>query len=97
MKSILTSITLSLFAVSIFAQKPEEVLATATGLTFTPTALSENGRKLFVDQKAILASERSALLAQMITEVLLESEAKSRRVTSDSIVAAELKKIATPT
>lgn len=97
MKFILTSIALSLFAISIFAQKPDEVLATATGLTFTPTALSENSRKLFHEQKAILASERSTLLSQMVTELLLESEAKSRGVTSDSIVAAELKKIPNPT
>lgn len=97
MKFILTLIALSLFAVCLLAQKPDEVLATATDLTFTPTALSENSRKLFVDQKGILASERSALLSQMITGLLLESEAKSRDGTSDSIVAAELKKIANPT
>lgn len=97
MKFILTSIALSLFAISIFAQKPDEVLATATGLTFTPAALSENSRKLFVDQKGILASERSALLSQMITDLLFESEARSRGVTSDSIVADELKKIPNPT
>lgn len=97
MKFIFTSIILGLFAVCLVAQKPDEVLATATGLTFTPSALSENGRKLFVEQKAILASERSTLLSQMITELLLESEARSRGLTSDSIVAAELKKIPNPT
>ena len=97
MKIILTTVILGVLGVSLLAQKPDEVLATATGLTFTSSALSENGRKLFVEQKTVVASERSKLLSQMIAEILLESEAKSRGVTSDSLIAAELKKAAGPT
>ena len=97
MKFIFTAIFLGIFAVSLQAQKPDEVLATATGLTFTPNALSEGARKLLLGQNTIIASERTRLLSQMIAEMLIDSEAKSQNVTSDSIVAAELKKVAAPT
>ncbi len=97
MKSIFTIFFLCLSAVSLLAQKPDEVLATATGLTFTQSSLSENGRKIYLGQERILSNERTRLLSQMVSERLLESEAKSRGATSDSIIAAELKKIANPT
>lgn len=97
MKLILAAIVLSAFTVSLLAQKPDEVLATAAGLTFTSSSLSENGRKLFVEQKTIVASERSRLLSQMINGVLFESEGKSQGLTSDALIAAELKKASSPT
>ena len=97
MKFILTLIALSLFAVCLLAQKPDEVLATATGLTFTPKSLSEDGRKLYLGQNTVIAGERTRLLSEMAAELLLESEAKSLSVTRDSLVTAELKKVVAPT
>jgi protein-disulfide isomerase len=97
MKFIFALFFLCLSAVSLLAQKPDEVLATATGLTFTQSSLSENGRKIYLGQAKILSSERTRLLSRMIDELLLESEAKSSGATSDSLIAVELKKIAKPT
>ncbi|MGB7208775.1 MAG: thioredoxin domain-containing protein [Pyrinomonadaceae bacterium] len=97
MKSIFALFFLCLSAVSLLAQKPDEVLATATGLTFTQSSLSENGRKIYLGQAKILSSERTRLLSQMVDGLLLESEAKSSGAASDSLIAAELKKIAKPT
>ena len=97
MKFTFAVIFLCLSAVSLLAQMPNEVLATATGLTFTQSSLSENGRKIYLGQAKILSSERTRLLSQMVDGLLLESEAKSSGATNDSLIAAELKKIAKPT
>lgn len=97
MKSIFTAFFLSLSVVSLLAQKPDEVLATATGLAFTQSSLSENGKNIYLGQARILSNERTRLLSQMVDEFLLEAEAGSPGPTSDSLVAAELKKVAKPT
>ena len=88
-----------LVASSFLAQAPpaEQVLATATGLKFTQSSLSENGRKLFAEQNAILAAERSKLFAQMAADTLMEFEAKSRGVTRELLIDSEARKAADPT
>jgi protein-disulfide isomerase len=97
MKFIFATFFLYLSTVSLLAQKPDEVLATATGLTFTQSSLSENGQKIYLGQAKILSGERTRLLSQMVDELLLESEAKLKSAASDSLIASELKKIAKPT
>lgn len=97
MKFLFTAIFTWIFAVTLFAQKPHEVLATATGLTFTPASLSEDTRKLFLNQTSVVAAERTRLLSQMVSDLLLDAEAKSLSVTRDALVTAELKKVAVPT
>ena len=97
MKFIFLAFFFGLLAVSLFAQKADEVLATATDLTFTPKSLSEDGRKLYLGQNTVIAGERTRLLSEMAAELLLESEAKSLSVTRDSLVMAELKKVVAPT
>ncbi len=97
MKFIFTTVCLGFFALSLIAQKPDEVLATATGLTFTPSALSEDGRKLFLSQNTVVASERTRLLSQMEADLLLDAEARSLGVTRDLFVTTEMKKVAAPT
>jgi protein-disulfide isomerase len=97
MKPIFALFFLCLSAVLLLAQKPDEILATATGLTFTQSSLSENGQKIYLGQAKILSGERTRLLSQMVDELLLESEAKLKSAASDSLIAVELKKIAKPT
>lgn len=96
MKIVFTILFLCMFAVLLPAQKPDEVLATAAGLTFNQAALSENGRKIYLGQDKIVASERTKLLSEMIMELLLESEAKTMGATSEAVIAAELKKAPAP-
>ncbi|MEO7672507.1 MAG: thioredoxin domain-containing protein [Pyrinomonadaceae bacterium] len=96
MKFVFAALLLSIFVVSLLAQKADDVLATATGLSFSPAALSENGRKLYLGQHTVVAGERSQLLAEMVSELLFNAEAVSRNVPIDSLTAAEIKKIPAP-
>ncbi len=90
-------ILLGLLFGPVFSQKPDEVLATATGLTFTTSSLSENVRKNYLGSDAAVAAERTRLLGSLSREVLLETEAKARGITGDVLLAAELKSVAAPT
>lgn len=96
MRSILTLLILSLFVFAAPGQKADDVLATATGLTFTAGSLSENARKAYVERNALVAAERSRLLTQVVNERLIEAEAASQNSTADAVVAAERRKIAEP-
>ncbi len=94
---IFLSITI-LFAsiLTASAQKVDEILATATGLTFTPSALSENIRKAYVEQDQLVADERRQLYTEFVRDFLLEAEAKAANITRDDVITAELKKVAEP-
>lgn len=87
----------TLLTVSPFAQKPDEVLATATGLTFTTNSLSENVRKMYLGREVAVAVERSRLVMSLASEILLEAEAKSAGTTGDALITAEIKKVTEPT
>lgn len=96
MKSILVALSIALFVVSLFAQKPDDVLATATGLTFTPNSLSEEVRKNYLGQNAAVAAERTRLLSFLIRDNLIEAEVKATGTTREALITAELKKLAEP-
>ncbi len=96
MKFFLSIICLGVLAVSLPAQKPDEVLATATGLTFTTNSLSENVRKNYLGRNAAAAAERTRLLAGLIRETLLDVEAKTQGTIGDALIATELKKVPDP-
>ena len=80
-----------------FGQKADEVLATATGLTFNINSLSENVRKNYLGRDAALAAERTRLLDSLVNETVLQAEAKSANTAGDALIAAELKKVSQPT
>ncbi|MBC7901661.1 MAG: thioredoxin domain-containing protein [Saprospiraceae bacterium] len=96
MKFIALFFFLIVLAFDVYPQKAGEVLATAAGLSFTPDSLSENGRKIFNDQKATLANARSEILSQMLADMLLEAEAKSRNISVETLVETKVKKIPVP-
>src|SRR5687768_13593703 len=96
MKIAFTLFFLCLLAAWTPAQMPDEILATATGLTFNHSSLSDNARKVYLGRDKIVGNERLSLLSEMIMETLLNSEAKARGTTSEAIIAAELKKAGTP-
>ncbi|NOT48850.1 MAG: thioredoxin domain-containing protein [Acidobacteria bacterium] len=97
MKVVFLILFVVVFAPSLKAQKADEVLATANGLTFTTNSLSESVRKNYVGRDAAVAAERTRLLTSMINETVLEAEAKSVNSTGNALIAAELKKVAEPT
>lgn len=97
MRAILIfTLALCFISISASAQKADDVLATATGLTFTAGSLSEGTRKAYLEQNAAVAAERSYLYAQMVQRSLLDGEAKARNTTVDAVVAAEMQKVAEP-
>lgn len=97
MKPIYSTALLLMLAASIFAQKTGEILGTATNLNFTAASLSDNGRKLFENQKTAIAEARTNILSQMLGEILLELEAKAKNIPVKTLIEAETKKVQNPT
>ncbi len=84
------------FASSSFGQKPDEILATAAGRKFSARDLSADGRKLFENQNVIIAEARTKIFTQMLDNILLDLEAKSKSISVDTLLDAETKKIPDP-
>ncbi len=97
MKLILSLALFLTLSVHSPAQKADDVLATAVGLSFTPAALNENIRKAYLSQNELIAEERKNSLATLVREVLTEAEAKAAGTTTEALIAAELKKVPAPT
>ncbi len=85
------------FASLVSAQSGDAVLATATGKTFTAADLSPEMRGQHTNQKKALEVIRSQLLGQMITEDLLDLEAKAAGSTREKLIAAKLSSVPEPT
>ena len=86
-----------ILAFTAAAQKPDDILATATGHTFRVKDLSEDTRKIIADVPANLAKGRTDLLGQMLNQRALNIEAKSLNTTGGKLIAAEKAKAANPT
>jgi protein-disulfide isomerase len=97
MRPILLTLITFLFLTFAQAQKAGDVLATANGLTFTVSSLSENARKAYLEQNASVAAERARLYAQLVRDSLIEAESKAQNSTGEALLAAEVKKAAEPT
>lgn len=83
-------------ALSAFGQKPDDVVATATGHKWTANDLSLTAREAMSKFPALIAGARKQLLGQYLGEVLLETEAKFRGVTPTALVKLESKKVKDP-
>jgi protein-disulfide isomerase len=86
---------LGLFAAAI-AQRPDEMLATSIGTTYTVKSLSPQAQKLFETQDQIIAGARSRLLSEMITGVLLDLESKAQNKTAERLIEEQRAKVAEP-
>jgi protein-disulfide isomerase len=96
MKPVL-ALLLALNAVGVAAaQRPDDVLATATGHTIRFRDLSDETQKLVADVPARTAKFRSGLLAQMMNERALAAEAKADGTTAGKLIAAERSKVPNP-
>lgn len=85
-----------LFSVSFFAQKSDEVLATANGQNYASKDLSPDVKQQWENSGKSIAEMRSALLSQMIADALFEAEAKAKNTTSKKIVEAATAKVPDP-
>ena len=88
MKIFRTVFCLLFLAAAAWPQNPDEVLATAKGLTFTASSLSEQIRKAYTERHAAVAAERSRLFSEVVTETLLDAEARAQGTTRKTLVAA---------
>src|SRR4051794_40625202 len=84
-------------AVSAWAQKADEVLATATGHTFRLTDLSADVQKDVANLPTSLAKARSSMLDQLINQKVVTAEAKARGVSWGKLIADEKARIPNPT
>ena len=96
MRYFLFLFSLFLLGAPLHAQKPDDVLATANGLTFTAGSLSAEVQKAYLNQNAAVAAERSDLFAAFVRSSLLEAEMKASGLTRDALIDGELKKVPAP-
>jgi len=84
-------------AASAFAQKPDDVLATATGHTFKVSDLTPETQQAVTSMPTRIFATRTAILDQMVNQRLLDAEAKATGTSTGKLIAAEKAKVANPT
>ena len=97
MKFILIAILLLTPTLGLFAQKPDEVLATFGTQSFTVSSLPGDSARIWQGQASFIAKTRAQALAQIVTEILLTTEGKSRNITTDKIFEEIAAKAPAPT
>lgn len=97
MKFVNALFCLIIFSACLFAQKTDEVLATANGQNYTVKNLSPEARKLFENLPAAVAEARAQALWRMITDALFEAEAKARNLSTEKLLAEATAKVPAPT
>jgi protein-disulfide isomerase len=96
MISIRTFLLIFAMTAAALAQQPE-ILVTSTLKTFTTADLSVEARNAWLQRDRALANAREQLLTQMVTETVLDLEAKAVGSTPAKIVSQIRSKIPDPT
>lgn len=98
MRFITICFCLIIFTFSIAAQTSVQILAKANGQNFTVANLPPQVREAFVNLSKNSIETRKNLFNQQIGEILLEAEAKVRKVSVDKLVEMQVNsKVANPT
>lgn len=97
MRSIISLLFVIVIASTAFGQKPDDILATATGHTIKLRDLPPQIQKAVADVAMNVPQTRSALFEQMINEKVLDLEARERGVTAGRLIADEKAKLPAPT
>lgn len=83
---ILIALASAIFCVSqTAAQKTNDVLATATGVTITPASLSAEAKRSYDGIASAIAASRSRALSSYLADLLFETEAASRKLTVEAL------------
>ena len=90
MKFIIVFFLFVLSAVSASAQKPTDILATAENHQFTAADLDSGVREALTNLPQTVAAARREALAQMVTQIMFEAEAKSKNETVDKLLETEV-------
>lgn len=97
MKLLYAAILISIISFSTEAQKTDDILATATGLTFRLRDLSVQTQKDAAGLPIEIPRARIALLDQLVSRRVFDAEAKARGITVGKLLAAEKAKVKNPT
>lgn len=97
MRPYILCICTFIFAFSVFAQKPDDALATSSLRSFTVRDLSPEAQKSHRDLPATMANVRKQLVSQMLSEMLFEAEARSKNITVAKLIDDEMAKVPVPT
>src|SRR6188508_1855714 len=84
-------------ALPLTAQRLEDVLASSSKATYTAASLSPNAQKYYLERRKLIADTRTDSFNRMITEALLELEAKALSSTPDKLMADQQNKVRDPT
>lgn len=96
MKIILALFCSVFFALAIFAQNADDILATAGNRVFTVKNLSPEMQKMYVGLPASTIAARKELLAEMIAETMFEIEAQAKNQTIEKLLAGVRAKVPAP-
>src|ERR1041385_3364518 len=96
MMRIKVFLILLLFTAALRAQSPD-VLATANGRNFTSADLTPEVQSMWQKRDDIYRAQRNQLLYDMVTQIVIELEAKSKGTTSARLVADQKAQVADPT
>ena len=91
MKFITAIFCLITLAFSVSAQKSVDVLATATGKTFTAADLDAQAQQIIENRQKIIADARLELFAGQVSDALLLKEAEARKTTVEKLLETEIK------
>ena len=97
MRSITPLLFIFVLTFSATAQKPADILATATGHIFRFSDLKVETQKLVTEAPANYVKTRANLYDQFVALRLLEAEAAPRNMTAGQIIIAERAKVHDPT
>lgn len=87
-----------LLTFNAFAQKPDDVLATANGRNYTAKDLKPEAQAVLANLPRVLNETRQSLLEEQISEILFEKESAAQKTTIEKIIEREVKsKIPQPT
>lgn len=96
MKPLFSISAIFFFAFAAAAQKPMDVLATATGHSIKLSDLSQEIQKAVTDLPTAISKQRADLLNQMIYQRLLDLESRAQNVSVGQLILKEKKKVADP-
>ncbi len=96
MKLLITSVFLTVLAAPLYAQKADEVLATAAGRSFKLADLGQEAQQAVASVPTRTFATRSAILDQMVNQRLLDAEAKALGSSPGRILAGEKAKVPAP-
>lgn len=96
MNLIKVTILITALVFSALGQRTDDVLATATGLTFRLRDLSPETQKDVADLPVKIPQARTALLDQLVSRRVFDAEAKVRGITMGKLLADEKAKIKDP-